>query len=153
VRFWKGPARYLLRERLGLRLDEREELVESREPLVLDGLGRWTLRARLLEWRLAGHPLAAALPVMRAAGLLPHGRVGEVVFGRTCAEVEQLAVRVEGARAGAPLAPLAVDLDLGLVRLRGTLGDVTRTGLVTVRVGKVRAKDRVALWIRHLVLG
>jgi exodeoxyribonuclease V gamma subunit len=153
VRFWMGPARYLLRERLGLRLDEAEDMVESREPFVLEGLGRWTLRARLLEWRLAGHPCAAALPVMRAAGLLPHGRVGEVVFGRTCEEIEQFARRVEGARAGAPLAPLAVDLALGPVRLRGTLGDVSRTGLVTVRVGTMRAKDRVALWIRHLVLG
>jgi exodeoxyribonuclease V gamma subunit len=153
VRFWKGPVRYLLRARLGLRLDEAEGRVESREPFVLDGLERWALRVRLLDWRLAGQPLAAALPVMRAAGLLPHGRVGEVAFGRACEETEELAARVEAARAGAPPAPLAVDLSLGPVRLRGTLGDVTRAGLVAVRVGKVRAKDRVALWIRHLVLG
>ncbi|HLK12799.1 MAG TPA: exodeoxyribonuclease V subunit gamma [Candidatus Binatia bacterium] len=153
ARFLKHPVRYLLRERLGLRLEEAEGMIESREPFELAGLERWSLRSRLLAWRLAGNPLAAALPIVRGAGMLPHGRVGEVVFRHACEEIEDLAARAEAARAGAALPPLAVDLTLGPVRLAGTLGGVTEAGLVTVRLGPMRAKDRLDLWVRHLVLG
>src|SRR5262249_34200829 len=41
--FFRNPARFLLRERLGIRLEESEGVAESREPLILDGLRKYVL--------------------------------------------------------------------------------------------------------------
>ena len=43
ARFFKNPARWLLRERLGIRPEEREDALATREPFVLDGLENLSL--------------------------------------------------------------------------------------------------------------
>jgi len=48
--------------------------------------------------------------------------------------------------------PLEVDLDLPSVRLTGWLARLTPQGLFEYRLGKIRAKHRLALWLEHLVL-
>lgn len=54
VRFFRNPARYLLRERLGILLEESEGLIDSREPFELDWKEELEVRAPLLENELRG---------------------------------------------------------------------------------------------------
>src|SRR6185436_2615817 len=152
VRFFRNPARFLLQERLGIRLEESEGLIESREPLVLDRLEAYHLRNTLLAIVQAGRPLADALAVVRAAGLVPHGQVGERVLHAEAADVATIASRLETLAQGERVAPLPVDVTIEGVRLRGTLDQVTRAGRVEFRPANMKAGDWTTLWIRHLVL-
>jgi exodeoxyribonuclease V gamma subunit len=152
VRFFRNPARFLLQERLGIRLEESEGLIESREPLVLDRLEAYHLRNTLLAIVQAGRPLADALAVARAAGLVPHGQVGERVLHAEAADVATIASRLETLAQGERVAPVAVEVTIEGVRLRGTLDQVTRAGRVEFRPANMKAGDWTTLWIRHLVL-
>jgi exodeoxyribonuclease V gamma subunit len=152
VQFFRNPARFLLKERMGIHLGERAGLVESREPLLLNGLEAYQLREELLGLLHRGHRLDHAIAVARAAGLVPHGSVGDVLAAREGAEAVTLAERLAALRPSPPLDPIPIDLQLGEVRLTGTLDDVMREGRVESRPGRVKAGDRTGLWIRHLVL-
>jgi len=152
VRFYRNPARFLLQERLGIRLEESEGLVESREPLVLDALEAYWLRDELLALMQAGRPLAESLRVVRAGGLVPHGQVGEGVLQSQSGGVASMAERLTRLAQGERLPALPVDLEVAGVRLRGSLDGVRRGGRVEFRPADMKAGDWTTLWIRHLVL-
>jgi exodeoxyribonuclease V gamma subunit len=152
IRLFQQPAKYLVRERLRIHLEEQEGLLESREPFTLDGLAAYGLRQELLDLRLADSSLADAWEVARAGGRLPQGRVGEVLFVEEAETVEAFARRLE-ARGPAPhLPPIPVDCPLGPIRLTGWLTGVTAQGLLDYRLTTAKPKDWIALWLRHLLL-
>lgn len=150
--FFAHPSRFFLRERLGVRLDERDAQVESREPFLLDGLERWDVRQKLLALQQDGVEMGAAEGALRGRGVLPHGTVGEVVLQTEWGDVQDFGQRLAALRHEPLRDPLKVDLTLGGVRLVGTLDGVTRAGRVAYRLGKTRPADRTGLWLAHLVL-
>jgi exodeoxyribonuclease V gamma subunit len=157
IRFLRHPPRWFLERRLGLRLPYETTAPAETEPFVLDGLERWDIGQRLLtladETGVSDDSLAEA--VLRGAGLLPHGSAGDLVMERETQRVERF-------RAG--LAPLrdtpidALELDLPCIiggaeiRLQGWLDGVTAAGLLDWRLGRLRAKDLLSFWTRHLAL-
>ena len=152
VRFFQHPTRYFVRERLRIHLDEQEETVESREPFVLEGLAAYGLRQELLDLTLAGCPPAEALPIVRAGGRLPEGRVGEVLFAAQAERVVAFARELDRLRQADRLEPIPVDLDLGPVRLAGWLSGLSAQGLLDYRLTSPKPRDWIALWLRHLLL-
>ncbi|MDQ2695003.1 MAG: exodeoxyribonuclease V subunit gamma, partial [Pseudomonadota bacterium] len=152
IRFFANPARFLLRQRLGLHLEEGQGTLETREPFTLDYLPVQRLRRDLLALHLAAEPAEVMLPLVRAAGILPHGRVGDVLFQRERHGVERFAQRLQALRPAALLEPLEVDIPFQGLRLVGRLNDVSPQGLLSYRLDEVRAKDYLNLWLRHLVL-
>lgn len=151
IRFFRNPARYLCRERLNIRLETAEEEIEGREPFTLDSLVNYGLKQRLLDRTLrkeSGEVLALA----RAAGVLPHGTIGEVLFQRERDAVEAYAAKLVPLLPRERLDAVAIDIDLGDARLLGTLANVSARGLMAYRAANVTANDRVASWIRHLAL-
>jgi exodeoxyribonuclease V gamma subunit len=152
ARFLQHPARYLGRERLRIHLEEREDLLECREPFSLEGLDAYGLRQEVLELRLAGGSLDEAWEIARAGGRLPQGRPGEAYFAAEAGKVEALARRLEPWRVAPCRDPIPVELDLGPIRLTGRLAGVTCRGLLEYRPTAAKPKDRAALWLRHLLL-
>src|SRR5262249_57348036 len=92
--FYANPTAFLLRRRLRLRLEEAAAPVESREPFVLDSLDVYRLRSELLALHAHEHDLREVLPLVRARGLLPHARVGEVELAPQRAVVGDFAARL-----------------------------------------------------------
>ncbi len=154
IRFFCGPVRWLLEQRLGLHLRPLADPVGEREPLRLDGLEEHQLGQTLLEAALEAEPsdwtLAAA--IQRAAGRLPPGAAGTVVVRTLQGRVEPLAQVARPLLAGALRQPVALDLRLGPERLVGSLRDLRSAGLVTVGYGRLTAKRRLRGWLRHLAL-
>ena len=151
LRFFANPTARLLQRRLGVRLTEAELPPLRREPFVLDGLGRYMVRNELLarQIRAAGDdPLRA----LRAGGLLPYGRVGDVELVRQRAVAEEFAERLLTLTGGEALESIALDLQLGALRLEGALHGVRRDGVIDHRLAEPKASDQLSLWIRHLVL-
>jgi exodeoxyribonuclease V gamma subunit len=149
--FLRSPARHFLKEGLGVRLAEAEAALEDSEVFRLDGLARYRLKDRLLAGVLGGADAGALRALARAAGELPAGAAGELAYREMAGPVEALAGAAAGEAARA-LEPLEVDLTLGAFRLRGWLRGLTPQGVLGYRPARVRARDWIELWVRHLVL-
>ncbi|MDG4550579.1 MAG: exodeoxyribonuclease V subunit gamma [Candidatus Contendobacter sp.] len=152
VGFFRNPARWLLRERLGVRPGEDEEALETREPFVLDGLANHQLLGRMLELHREGRTTAEMQAVARGSGALPHGQVGDCVFGQAQERVTRFAGRL--GRVLPRRAPEPVDLELKLdgFELSGRLTGVTPAGRVGYRLASIKANDYLNLWLHHLAL-
>lgn len=152
IRFFRNPARYLLRQRLGIRLEEAQKEVDSREPFALEPLALYGLRQRLLALRLREEPVEDALALARAGGLLPHARVGEVLFREESGAVDGFAGKLRAASPKKTFEPLGFDIALRERRLAGALAGVSDAGLLGYRLAPVHPRDLLNAWVRHLVL-
>ncbi|MDG4606029.1 MAG: exodeoxyribonuclease V subunit gamma, partial [Candidatus Contendobacter sp.] len=152
LRFFRNPARWLLRERLGIRPDEGEEALETREPFVLDGLANHGLLQRMLELHREGRASAEIQAVAQGSGSLPHGQVGECVFIEARERVTRFAGRLGRVLPRREREALDVDLTLGEFRLTGRLTGMTLAGRVGYRLASMKANDVLNLWLCHLAL-
>jgi exodeoxyribonuclease V gamma subunit len=140
----RNPARRLLRDRLGIRLEAGEGALEDTEPFELDGLAEAAVRRRTFAWLREGRDPEAARALARASGELPHGAAGDARFARVVAEIAPLAARA--AEAG-DVARTVIEADCGARRLVASVGAAE-----TFVPGRVRARHRIDAWVRHLAL-
>ncbi|MBW2107326.1 MAG: exodeoxyribonuclease V subunit gamma [Deltaproteobacteria bacterium] len=150
--FFGNPARFLMNRRLGIYLDPQGPILEDAEAFSVTGLDRYHLEQALLERSLSAQDLKGFRRVVWAAGQLPHGTVGTCLYDSISQAIERFSEQT-APYIPVPLpAPLAVDLDMGGFRITGHLHGVGPKGLVQYRYAVLKGKDRVSLWIRHLVL-
>lgn len=150
--FFRNPARWLLRERLGIRPDEGEEELATREPFVLDGLANYQLLGRMLELHRDGRTAVEIEAVMRGSGALPHGQVGQCVFVQAQSRVMRFAGRLGRVLPRRDPEPLDLELKLDGFELSGRLTGVTPGGRVGYRLATIKANDYLNLWLHHLAL-
>jgi exodeoxyribonuclease V gamma subunit len=155
IRFFANPAEAFLRQRLGLRLIGDADVLEDAESFDPDALDRHGLRNELVVPLLRGEGMDAVRRLLRAQGRLPHGALGDLVLQEQAEEAEAFAARLRP-RLPAPeagvAAPVEVAVRLGGLQLSGWLPPPDGARSVTYRFGRLRASDRLAAWIRHLVL-
>ncbi|HTN29069.1 MAG TPA: exodeoxyribonuclease V subunit gamma, partial [Burkholderiales bacterium] len=153
--FFLSPCRYLLRDRLGIALADREQELADDEPFLPDANSRRAIGNRLLDAALEGAAAEVLLELARAGNEFPAGPLGDAVLK---SEVGILWRFAKGLRdAGAtPLVPhsamIPFDLDGEAWRLEGALGDLRAAGLARQRYDDVRPSDYLAGWIDHLFL-
>ncbi|MDC9725705.1 MAG: exodeoxyribonuclease V subunit gamma [Gammaproteobacteria bacterium] len=152
LKFFSHPARYLLQERLGLRLETDDDQLETREPFALDGLQAWSLRQQLLTYRLQDKDLNDALSVIKATGVLPQGQVGEKVFADQSDKVEEFTDKLLPDYPDEFLTPFAFDYDIDNYKLVGQLEGLSEDGLFNYQMGKTKGNHLLNVWIRHLLL-
>ena len=150
VRFSASPTRHFLRHALRLNLDLRDDEIDDDEPFQLDALAGWQLKSDLAGFGSAGveetHALAAS------SGLLPPGNLSGIQHRESSREIADLQDA---------LAPFAqhtasadVDIDIDGTRVVGKVAQVhaAKNELVWYRIGRVRTKDTIAVWLRLLAL-
>ncbi len=153
LRFFNNPAKFLLENRLGIRLEEVAEPLEEREPFDVGWLDNYQLKQELVECALQGGDVNDLLPVIRCQGLLPPARHGEAVFSDIAADAADFVKAVKQEIAGqSPLKPLDFEISLGGFTLSGRLDRIWSNHLVRYRCAKLKSKDLVRTWIEHLVL-
>ncbi|AVY95487.1 exodeoxyribonuclease V subunit gamma [Microvirgula aerodenitrificans] len=161
VRFWRHPARWLLRQRLGLWLDHDSSPLDGRDPFALDFNDRQQLTRTLFAAIADGDDGHQLLDRARAGGLLPHGEYGSALLRQEQRVVDVLESRAREV-AGGNTAPFDIDLPLPAgtgqtLRLSGRLGDVERhpdgrPNRTVLRPGGLFPSDLIVLWIEHLAL-
>ncbi len=151
IRFLINPARAFLIQRLYLRIAGDDELTNDAEPFDAEGLERYQLRQSLLARMLTGKHHSQVQRCLRGEGILPHGMPGDLLLQEQIEVAEPFLKRV-GKRDGESLKPLQLDLELAEYRLQGSLRNLYDHGLVVYRLGKLRAKDQLDIWVRHLLL-
>ncbi|HTH48883.1 MAG TPA: exodeoxyribonuclease V subunit gamma, partial [Candidatus Limnocylindria bacterium] len=141
------PAKFFLRERLGVSLPYSSETLDDEEPLELDAREAYSQKQDLVGWLLAGRDPNRFGEVLAAEGRLPHGEPGTLAFHEVRGTAESFQARL-----GNPIFadPVSVKLALGEFQLSGQLTPLSDGGLMHFRCAKIKAKDRLKLWIEHL---
>jgi exodeoxyribonuclease V gamma subunit len=153
LRFFDNPARFILENRLGIRLGDIATPLEEREPFGVDALDSYGLKQEILELCLNGGDVRGFLPVARCRGVLPPARHGEELFAAAAEEASAFAGSLRDIiGAGQELAPLDVDLELGGFRLTGRLDRIRPERMIRYRCARIKAKDQIRSWIEHLLL-
>lgn len=167
------PAKWFVRNKLGVWLPGEDDEVDDHLPLRLDGLQKWQIGDRLLQACLTGVDHHQALGAENRRGMLPPRALGR----STLNEVDQTVLPIAraaldhlgGRAAGVPAGPervgdLDVDVDLpGGGRITGTVtGVVTpaatdegRSGertVVRAIYSRLGAKHRLRAWVQLLAL-
>ncbi len=151
-RFFAHPVRYFLRERLGIHLEESEELLATHEPFIPDHLEAYRLREAQFGALAAGQAEEEADALLRARGWLPQGIAGELAARAARAEAMPLWEAAQPWREAVRQPDCAVAFEAAGLRLAGRLDGLTDRGLWRVRHGRLRARDRLRLWLDHLLL-
>ena len=150
--FFGNPSKFLIRERLGLRLARLDSLLEEAEPLEPGGLAKYKLEQALLDRTLAGEKVEAWFPVARAAGELPPGRAGESYLRELAANARLFAEAVQ-ANAGLKRGePEAVQLTIGRFELSASIDNLYDGRLLRRRLTTRKPKDLLGAWIDHLLM-
>lgn len=138
-RFLLAPAEQFLRQRMGVRLPELEQVGEDIELLRAPGPGleRHRLQHAVFDALLAGEREDAMLSRLRAQGLLPSGALGARALAEMLGEVEPYAERFRAWRVDAtPAEPLRIETTIDGLRLHGRLGGAWPMGLARLRFGE-----------------
>lgn len=149
IRFFQHPARFFLRARFGLRLGERDHDILVREPFALEGFTDTDIREVIFQQLQQGADAGNALPLLRAQGLLPHGKPGDLLFAREVTVVERffnsLELPTEWERQ-------AFSVTLGDFQLSGVVGQLTPHGRKIHALGKLSYWQWLDIWLQHLAL-
>jgi exodeoxyribonuclease V gamma subunit len=152
VWFFQNPCRALLERRLGIVERRESEGLEDSEPFGIDNLARFQIENEMLRRYLEHGGDDTAFERFRARGELPHGGAGVIALRSMTDEVRNMAIRVSEFRGGSPAKTCPVDITIRQHRLSGEIGNLWPGGALNVRMGKLRALDRISAWITHCVL-
>jgi exodeoxyribonuclease V gamma subunit len=152
VSFYHMPCRYLVKKRLGLHLLDEPEMLDTREPVQLDPLREYAIGSAMLEDLIAGKSTEDTFSILKAMGALPLGSVGKCHYETLAERVSAFAERIGEKISPAGLEPLDVALELDGTRLVGRLENMWQDGRIQHRYAELKAKNRLELWINHLVL-
>ncbi|MGC5248276.1 exodeoxyribonuclease V subunit gamma [Gordonia sp. DT219] len=148
VAFFANPIEGFVRQRLGARMPEDERGDDDRLDVALAGIDEWAIGDRLLTRTLAGADLRDCQMAELRRGTLPPAEFGRRELTRISRQVAAVHEVAAGLRQGDPATRDFV-LDLpGGTRLHGSVGGVFGNGIVEATYSKVRAKQRLAAWIR-----
>jgi exodeoxyribonuclease V gamma subunit len=152
--FFSNPPKYLLTRRPGLYLKDMSLPVSEREPFYLDPLDNYLLSQYLVEKRLKGSRSEHFYKIIKAQGKLPHANVGTNVYERMSGEVEFFINKIKKfnvAQAEKPLS-LYIDIERAGFRIVGHIDHLYSGRLIHFRCATVKPKDRLRLWIYHLIM-
>jgi exodeoxyribonuclease V gamma subunit len=150
--FFCNPARWLLTRRLGLRFEEKQEALEEAEPFEVGSLDGYAIREELVDLTLRGTSSEEALRLMKASGRLPLGEAGAACFRGLHGDVQAFVEQLRPYLGGGYIDPIKVDCALGEFRLTGEVRRLTAQGPLHYRCASIKPKDRLRLWVQHLVL-
>lgn len=152
IQCFKHPARYLLEQRLGLRLAAAEEALAGDEPFAVEWTSQHGLRQLALQAIECGWSEAEERQVAAASGWLPVGELGQAYWGQLRGPIRAFAPTLFDERPLDAPQPLLVDLQLAGVRIHGWLDGVTASGLFDYRLRDLGAWELAPFWLRHLLL-
>ena len=150
--FYANPCRYLLKQRLGVFLDDEAVLLDDREIFALDRLEEYFLKQELNEELISGSDVDTFFVRARASGRLPHGAAGICEYDRVMSLASRFSERLRPILERGALPPVEVNLSLAGFQLTGRIDHVYPGALVHARCAGIKAKDRLRVWIHYLVL-
>ena len=170
VAFFANPTRFFLRSRLGVRLELDDLTLDDEEPFELDNLEHYRLRSDIWDQVQAGIRPERGAALLHGSGRLPQAGLGRIVQERAREEMEPLEGLLAPHRKALDAQPRPVDFLLGDFRVTGVVehvdpsvgrtkgaessgpeaGEPEPDRMVWWRTGRLRARDRIEIWLRQL---
>lgn len=147
IRFFINPAKALFINRWSTSLYLNQVELADTEPFDIDPLSRFKMNEISLEYSeqdIKSH--------FHAQGVLPHGSAGVLHMQRFEEQHASLFDALHTLLQGRLPQTLDIDQQIGSTQLVGSLGSVFQDELILWRPGKVRAKDKIELWLKLLTL-
>ncbi|MBI5483382.1 MAG: exodeoxyribonuclease V subunit gamma [Deltaproteobacteria bacterium] len=150
-RFLSDPAAAFMENRLKIRPYEPAEEPEEREPFALNKLSGYALSQELVERIIAGAKQETCYEIARHSSVLPVMSAGKAAFDavwRSCAVFADFVTE----QTADPLESLEVYLKAGDSQLCGVLSKLQSKRHLRWRCATLKGKDRLSLWVDHLIL-
>ena len=151
VEFFQNPARYLLRNRLGVDLPRVRPAFDTRAPARAGFGALMTQRQILLEIQLGGGQQVDAQSRLQAQALLRPGALGWLELTAEWSALSDLTTRTT-VISKLPQQRIEIDLSVVHTTLRGQLDGVGADAHYRHSVLELRAADLITAWIMHLAL-
>lgn len=150
--FYFNPTKYMLTKRLGIQLKEEILMLDETEAFDIENLDRYLLEQKLVSKKLDGQDLKDYFKAAKAAGVLPHGTVGNCVYDHFSRGVERFVQQTQPYIQDKTLEPLNINLIISDFNLVGRVDCIYPERLLCSRYAKIKSKDRLRIWIYHLIL-
>lgn len=150
--FFSNPAKFLLRNRLGIYIIEEPAVIDENEPFELSKLEQYNIRQDLVARALREKTLRDFYPLMQASGRLPHGSPGVCRYDDLCASTGDFIRKIHPYMKGGQREPISEKIAVDGFCLTGRLINIYPEGLVSYHLAKLKGRDRLRAWISHLVL-
>ncbi|MGO9213979.1 MAG: exodeoxyribonuclease V subunit gamma, partial [Syntrophales bacterium] len=150
--FFRNPARFILQRRLGVTLEEDDEILREEELFDLTGLDKYSLEQTLVEKALAGRNLDDYFSVAKASGQLPYGAVGSYRYRTVAQGALGFTAQIRPHLITDRLAPLDFKMAIDGFTLTGRIDSIHAGGLTQFRYARLKGMDFLQAWLRQLVL-
>lgn len=151
--FFRNPARFLLRKRLGVYPEFREEAHFDREFFQMSRLDRTSAAERCISLRLEDRDDGGCFRALKLQEILPPLVLGECEFemmlDRTSSLVEEVRRLIASS---VKLDPIEVEVPVGNYVLRGHIKNARSCGILRYFSRQIGGKHRLLAWIEHLAL-
>lgn len=151
LHFYRSPARAFLSSRFGIQTFNDEDVLQDREPFVLEPFVDKQVRQQIMAVSSENIDYQTSMLLARAKGLLPYGAIGDEVFDQEKQLIEAF-YRQYTDLASLQLESLSFELALDEFKLFGQLKNITEQGNVYVSFTQFYAAEVIEIWIQHLVL-
>jgi exodeoxyribonuclease V gamma subunit len=145
------PCRFLLAQRLRVRLDDDRKEEDDRESFTLDPLDQFHIGQDLLKDIERLPSAATALAKARALGQLPHGDPGSMRFEEIYGEAGELVRALQTVQADTAPETLAVQVQMAGFTITGRLENIYPAAQLCYRYSRTKGIDLIGAWIRHLL--
>jgi exodeoxyribonuclease V gamma subunit len=150
-RFLSNPAAAFLENRLKIYPFNPAEEPDEREPFAVDHLSGYALEQELVSQILAGGAKDNCYFAARSRCILPPLSAGKVAFDSAWRKSQAFADIVTQ-HMDKPLKSLDISLNLDISHLFGVLQEIQSTRHLRWRCARLKGKDRLSIWIDHLLL-
>jgi exodeoxyribonuclease V gamma subunit len=152
LEFFRNPARFFLRHRLGAVLPREEDALLDREPFAITGLDQYGLQQRILAERLRGEGCETDVSRLRAEGVLPHGVPGELALAGIASEIDAFLPLIRRAMAGYEMVRKDVTVTVDAFTITGAVDCLGRGGFLSFRYADLKPGDLMRAWVSVLLL-
>lgn len=141
----------LFLQRLNLSLRDDAVQLEDREPLLLQGLDRWSIGDHWLTQRLKGASTESIIRHLERSGMLPAGALGQAEAERINNGIEWVIAESKKSGVDPAANPLLVRIDLAGRTLTGHVKDWTTQGIRRATWSSLSTKKLLELWYDQLL--
>lgn len=150
--FYRHPARYLLKYRLGLYLPEGDDPLTETEPITLSPLDRHLLDGIIFDGKRANMDPEELFALTKARGILPQGTLGRIIYSAREAKIDELLERLRVLTGREPPRDIPFDLFCGGFRVTGKLKSCFPAGLIRHTLRVADGRDFLPAWLEHVIL-
>ena len=149
IQFYRQPARIFLQRQFDLRLTETLDELAEREPFALEAFTDSRIGEQALQHLQRGDEAWQLQARLRAQGLLPHGKPGELIVEQQLEQVQILLAKLPQLT---EQQTLDLNLSLGAFSLHGQIQGVSAAGIQLYHFGHLGVWQWVSVWLQHLAL-